>query len=80
MSCAIATNIFFTRQQANFNFDTISSFLEIVYSNIKAYPAAPFAIHTNIMNGIPSLFSKYVPVSHLHKEFLEQILKLVEDS
>ena len=71
--------LLYTRQQVNFNFDTISSLHSLIYSNVKAYRAALFAFHMNIMNAIPSLLSKYVPLSLLPKESLEQILKMVED-
>ena len=72
--------LLYTRQQVNFNFDTISSLLSLIYSNVKAYRAALFAFQMNIMNAIPSLLSKYVPMSLLPKESLEQILKVVDDS
>ena len=72
--------LFFRRQEVNFIFDTISSLLGLIYSNVEAYRAALFAFQMNIMNAIPSLLSKYVPMSLLPKESLEQILKVVDDS
>ena len=32
--------LLYTRQQVNFNFDTISSLLSLTYSNVKSYRAA----------------------------------------
>ena len=72
--------LLYTRQQVNFNFDTISSLLSLIYSNVKAYRAALFAFQMNIMKAIPSLLSKYIPMSLLPKDSLEQILKVVDDS
>ena len=48
----------FTRQQVNFNFDTVSSLLSLFYANIKSYRAALFAFHVNVMNSIPTLLNK----------------------
>ena len=70
----------YTRQQENFNFDTTSSLLSLIYSTVKSYGAALFAFQMNILNAIPSLLSKYVPMSLLPKESLGQILKVVDDS
>ena len=72
--------LLYSRQQVNFNFDTISSLFSLIYSNVKAYRAALFAFHMNIVNAIPSLLSKYIPMSLLPKDSLEQILKVVDDS
>ena len=72
--------LLYTRQQVNFNFDTISSLLSPIYSNVKAHRAPLFAFQMNVMNAIPSLLSKYVPMSLLPKGTLEQILKVVDDS
>ena len=72
--------LLYTRQQVNFNFDTISSLLSLAYSYVKVYRASLFAFQMNIMNAIPSLLSKYVLMSLLPKEFLEQYLKVVDDS
>ena len=64
-------------RQVNFNFDTISSLLSLIYSNVKSYRAALYAFQMNIMNAIPSLRSQYVPMSLLPKESLEIILQQV---
>ena len=59
------------------NFDTISSFLSLIHSNVKSYRAALYAFQMNIMNAIPSLLTQYVPNSLLPKESLEIILQQV---
>ena len=69
--------LLYTRQQVNFNFDTISSLLSLIYSNVKSYRAALYAFQMNIMNAIPSLLTQYVPMSLLPKESLEIILQQV---
>ena len=66
----------YTRQQVNFNFDTISSLLSLIYSNVKSYRAGlPNGIQMNMMNAIPSILTQYVPMSLLSKESLEIILQ-----
>ena len=72
--------LLYTQQQVNFNFDTTSSLLSLIYSTVESHGAALFAFQMNIMNAIPSLLSKYVPMSLLPKESLEQILKVFDDS
>ena len=67
----------YSRQQINFNFDTVSSLLSLFYSNIKSYRAALFAYRINLLNSIPALLSKYVPMSLLSKESLEIVLNKV---
>ena len=69
--------LFYTRQQVNFNFDTISSFLSLICSNVMSYRAALYAFQMNIMNAIPSLLTQYVPMSLLPRESLEIILQQV---
>ena len=69
--------LLYTRQQVNFNFDTISSLLSLIYSNVKSYRTALFAFQMNIMNSIPSLLLQYVPMSLLPKDSLEIILRKV---
>ena len=72
--------LLYTQQQVNFNFDTTSSLLSLSYSTVESHGAALFAFQMNIMNANPSLLSKYVPMSLLPKESLEQILKVFDDS
>ena len=69
--------LLYTRQ-VDFNFDTISSLLSLIYSNVKSYGTPLFAFQMNIMNSILSLLSQYVPMSLLPNETLD-ILELVDD-
>ena len=72
--------ILYRRQQVNFNFDTKSSLLSLIYSNVKVYRAALFEFQMKIMNVIPSLLSKYIPMSLLPNESLAQFSKVDDDS
>ena len=69
--------LLYSRQQINFNFDTISSLLSLFYANVKSYRAALFAYHVNLLNSIPTLLNQYVPMSLLSKESLEIVLDKV---
>ena len=69
--------LLYSRQQINFNFDTISSLLSLFYSNLKSYRAALFAYRINLLNSIPALLNKYVPMSLLSKDSLEVVLNKV---
>ena len=69
--------LLYSRQQVNFNFDTVSSLLSLYYSNIKAYRAALFAYHINMLNSIPALLSHYVPMSLLNRDSLEAVIESV---
>ena len=71
--------LLFTRQQINFNFDTVASLLALFYSNIKAYSAALFAYRLNLLNSVPTLLNKYVPMSLLTRDSLERVLLKVGD-
>ena len=67
----------YSRQQINFNFDTISSLLSLFYANVKSYRAALFAYHVSLRNSIPTLLNQYIPMSLLSKESLEIVLDKV---
>ena len=69
--------LLFSRQQINFNFDTIATLLTLFYSNIKSYRAALFAYHVNMMNSIPALLNRYVPMSLLSQDSLLKVLDTV---
>ena len=69
--------LLYSRQQINFNFDTVASLLSLYYSNIKAYRAALFAYHINMLNSVPALLSHYVPMSLLDRESLKQVIEVV---
>ena len=44
----------------------VASLLSLYYSNIKAYRAALFAYHINMLKSVPALLSHYVPMSLLN--------------
>ena len=69
--------LLFSRQQINFNYDTISSLLSVLYANIKAYKAALYSYKLNIMNSIPILLKKQLPMSLLSLESLNEIINLI---
>ena len=61
--------LLYTRQQVKFNFDTTSSLLLLLYSNVKAYRTALFAFQMNILNAFPSLLSKNSNVTTIQRLF-----------
>lgn len=67
----------YARQQINFNYDTISALLSLVYTNIKTYRSALYAYHMNLMNSIPSLLKRYLPMSLISRESMLEILSEV---
>ena len=64
----------YARQQINFNFDTISSLLYLIYTNIKSYRSALYSYHTNMLNSIPSLLKRYLPMSLVSRNSMLSIL------
>ena len=72
--------LIFTRQQINFNFDTIASLLSLFYSNVKSYRAALFAYRLNLLNSIPALLNlnNLSPMSLLDRASLEQVIAEVQ--
>ena len=71
--------LLFTRQQINFNFDTVASLLSLFYSNVKSYRAALFAYRLNLLNSLPALLNKFVPMSLLDRPSLEKVLTIVQN-
>ena len=69
--------LLYSRQQGNFNFDTVASQLSLYYSNIKAYRAALFAYLINMLNNVPVPLSHYVPMSLLDRESLRKVIEVV---
>ena len=69
----------FTRQQINFNFDTVASLLSLFYSNVKSYRAALFAYRLNLLNSLTALLNKFVPMSLLDCPSLEKVLMIVQN-
>ena len=68
----------FTRQQINFNFDTVASLLSLFYSNVKSYRAALLADRFNLLNSIPALLNQYIPMSLLDRTSLDEIISVVQ--
>ena len=55
--------LLFSRQQINFNYDTISSLLAITFANIKSYRGAIYTYRINMMNSIQPILNHYLPMS-----------------
>ena len=69
-----------TQQQLNFNFDTAASLLLTLYADIKSYRAALYSFRINVINAIPTLLDKRLPVSLVPRKSLIKILDAVHDS
>ena len=69
-----------SNQQLNFNFDTYSSLLGLLYADIKSYKAALYAYRLNILNSIPTLLEQRLPMSIVPRDSLLAILDSVYDS
>ena len=66
--------ILFSRQQVNFNYDSVSSLLSLAFANIKAYRSALYAYRMNLMTAIPTLLKRRLPMSLVSKDSLLKIL------
>ena len=64
----------FTRQQINFNYDTISSLLALTFANIKSYRGALYTYKINMMNSIQPILNQYLPMSLVPRAALTAIL------
>ena len=69
-----------TQQQLNFNFDTAASLLLTLYADIKSYRAALYSFRINVINAIPTLLDKRLPISLVPRKSLIKILDAVHDS
>ena len=69
-----------SRQQVNFNFDTAASLLLTLYADIKSYRAALYSFRINVINAIPTLLDKRLPISLVPRKSLIKILDAVHDS
>ena len=67
----------FSNQQLNFNFDTMASLLSLLYADVKSYRASVYTYRVNVLNAIPILMQKLLPISLVPKESLQAILKSV---
>ena len=79
---ALATcmEIQLSQQQLNFNFDTAASLLLTLYADIKSYRAALYSFRINVINAIPTLLDKRLPISLVPRKSLIKILDSVHDS
>ena len=69
--------LLFSRQQINFNYDTISSLLAITFANIKSYRGAIYTYRFNMMNSIQPILNHYLPMSLVPRQSLLTILENV---
>ena len=69
--------LLFTRQQIHFNYDTVSSLLAITFANVKSYRSALYSYRINMLNSIPSLLNKFLPMSLVPRNLLIKILEEV---
>ena len=73
------TQMLFSNQQFNFNFDTVASSLSILYADIKSYRSALYAYSINLLNSIPILLDKRLPMSSVPRKSSLAILDSVHD-
>ena len=73
------TQMLFSNQQLNFSFDTVASSLSILYSDIKSYRSALYAYSINLLNSIPILLDKRLPMTSVPRESSFAILDSVHD-
>ena len=73
------TQMLFSNQQVDFNFDTMASILSLLYSDVKSYRSAIYTNRMNVLNAIPTLLQQHLPMSLVPKESLLTILQSVGD-
>ena len=64
----------YSNQQINFNFDTAAALLTLLYSDVKSYRAALYSYRLNLLNSIPTLLQKHLPMSLVPRDSLMAIL------
>ena len=74
------TQMLFSNQQLNINLDTVASLLSIFYADIKSYRSALYAYSISLLNSIPILLDKRLPMSLVPRESLLAVLDSVYDS
>ena len=62
--------LLFSRQQNNFNYDTISSLLALTFANIKSYRSALYTYKINMMNSLQPLLNNYLLMSLVPRKAL----------
>ena len=74
------TQMLFSHQQLNFNFNTAASLLNVLYADVKSYRSALYAYSINLLNSIPILLDKRLPMSLVPRESLNAVLDSVHDA
>ena len=74
------TQMLFSHQQLHFNFDTAASLLNVLYADVKSYRSALYAYSINLLNSIPILLDKRLPMSLVPRESLNAVLDSVHDA
>ena len=69
--------LLFANQQLNFTYDTVSSLLSMIHASVKSYRSALFAFRMNILNSIPVLLKRHLPMSLIAMESLLAITDIV---
>ena len=69
--------LLFSNQQIKFNFDTAASLLNMIYSDVKSYRAALTGYRMNLLNSIPTLLQKRLPMSLVPRDSLMKTLDYV---
>ena len=64
----------YSNQQINFNFDSAAALLTLLYSDVKSYRAALYSYRLNLLNSIPTLLQKHLPMSLVPRESLMAIM------
>ena len=73
------TQMLFSNQQVNFYFDTMASILSLLNTDVKSYRSAIYTYRINVLNAIPTLLQRHLPMSLVPKESLLAILQSVGD-
>ena len=73
------TQLLFSNQRLNFNFDTTAPLMSLLYADVKIYRAAVYTYRTNILNSISTLREQHLPMSIVPKASLMAILQSVAD-
>ena len=74
------TQILFSNQQLNFNFDSVASLLALLFADVKNYRSALYAYKINLINSAPILLNRSLPMSLVPRETLIAILGSIHRS
>ena len=70
-------HLLFSRQQINFNYDSISSLLAITFANIKSYRGSIYTYFIDMMNSNQPILNNNLPMSLVPRQSLLTILENV---